>query len=162
MEFYQGSAVSSFFLPVSGSCSGPPLLSQADFIARPWTWAREDSFTRVCASICVCIYYGNVIDTNVVSNLFTISGLRSYFSLSNIYWLLTSNSPHTNKHTPTFGLSFFTSANFLPVYCLWEEDGYETALKLCNGNRRRNNNANNQFPPFIFSFLVRIISQVYI
>lgn len=31
----------SLSVSVSVSCSGPLLLSQADFIARPWTWAKQ-------------------------------------------------------------------------------------------------------------------------
>lgn len=45
----------SLSVSVSVSCSGPLLLSQADFIAGPWPLAKQANSMTMCACICVCI-----------------------------------------------------------------------------------------------------------
>lgn len=44
-----------FSVSVSVSCSGPLLLSQADFIAGPWTSAKQANSVTMWACTCVCI-----------------------------------------------------------------------------------------------------------
>lgn len=101
------------------SRTGPLLLSQADFIARPWTWAKQPSSVtkHACSYLSRNLPYACCCDTKHV-----LPTLKFHIHFP-------------TSHLPNAEIVFFTfwAAPFglHPLLSLSEEDERETALKWC-------------------------------
>lgn len=115
----------SLSVSVSGSCSGPLLLSQADFIARPWTWAKQANSITMCVPVSLRV--STIHGTDSQKACYKPGGLHSHqihFFLHALFTSLLSSSlcflilSHT-LHMAFFIFPFYIQLQTTGICVVW-------------------------------------------